>query len=227
MDYKFLYQGAFPIVEINLKQGESIKAEADAMIAMSGTLDVTGNMNGGFLGSLARNFLAGESMFFQDLVASRGNGYALIGHAIPGDIIDVELDGSYGLLVQKNGYLASTNHINVNTTPQNLAQGMFSREGLFVLKVSGTGTVFISSYGAIHAINLEPNEEIVVDNGHLVAWADYMNYKIEKASNGWVSSITSGECLVCRFRGPGVVLVQTRNPSGFASWIQRLLPPRN
>ena len=47
-----------------------------------------------------------------------------------------------------------------------------------------------------------------------------MNYTIEKASNGWISSFMSGEMLVCRFRGPGTVLIQTRNPSAFASWIR-------
>jgi len=51
-----------------------------------------------------------------------------------------------------------------------------------------------------------------------------MNYTIEKATRGWVSSFTSGEGLVCRFKGPGPILIQTRNPKGFGSWIQRLLP---
>ena len=72
----------------------------------------------------------------------------------------------------------------------------------------------MSSYGAIHAINLAQGEEYIVDNGHLVAWADYMQYQITKASNGWINSIMSGECLVCRFKGPGIVLIQTRNPNG-------------
>ena len=112
----------------------------------------------------------------------------------------------------------------MDTALQNLAQGFFSKEGFFVLNVRGRGTVFLSSYGAIHAINLAAGEEIVVDNGHLVAWPDYMNYKIEKASNGWISSVMSGECLVCRFRGPGPVLIQTRNPESFAGWVRGMMP---
>ena len=32
----------------------------------------------------------------------------------------------------------------------------------------------------------------------------------------------SGECLVCRFRGPGKVLIQTRNPKGFKNWLTKL-----
>ena len=67
----------------------------------------------------------------------------------------------------------------------------------------------------------------MVDNGHLVAWPDYMDYKIEKASGGWVSSLISGEALVCRFTGPGVVLIQTRKPEAFTQWIQSLLPVSN
>ena len=224
MQYKILYPDAFPVVQCDLQRGESLKAESDAMVSMSATLDVTGAMDGGLLSGIARRVLAGESFFFQKIVASRGPGSVLLGHAAPGGIIDVELDGSYALKVQKNGFLASTDSIQVDTTVQNLSQGLFSREGFFVLNISGRGTVFLSSYGAIHAINLNAGEEVLIDNGHLVAWPDYMQYKIEKASNGWISSVMSGECLVCRFRGPGTVIIQTRNPSSFAQWLKGILP---
>ena len=75
-------------------------------------------------------------------------------------------------------------------------------------------------------LDLEEGEEVVIDNGHLVAWPDYMHYKIEKASNGWISSLTSGECIVCRFRGPGVVLIQTRKPEAFSEWLTKMMPAR-
>ena len=137
--------------------------------------------------------------------------------------MDVELDGSYGMIVQKGGFLAAEESINVDSKMQGLMQGLFSQEGFFLLKLTGRGVAFLSSYGVIHVLNLEQGEEVIVDNGHLVAWPDYMDYKVEKASNGWVSSIMSGECLVCRFRGPGPVLIQTRNPSGFEGWIQSIV----
>ena len=227
MNYQILYQDAFPVVKCDLAQGESIKAESDAMVAMSGTLDVNGSMGGNLISGIARRVLAGESFFFQNIVASRGPGYVLLGHPIPGGIIDVDLDGSYNLRVQKDGFLAATQGIQVDTAIQNLAQGIFSREGFFVVNARGRGTVFLSSSGAIHAINLDPGEEAIVDNGHLVAWPDYMNYRIEKASNGWISSIMSGECLVCRFRGPGTVLIQTRNPASFTQWIKKMTGSNN
>lgn len=221
MEYEILYQDAFPMVKCQLRRGERIKAEANAMIGRSSNIEVTGGTEGGIMKGLTR-MLAGESFFFQYLSADRGDGEVLFGHSIPGSIVDVELDGSYGLRVQKDGFLAATEGVQVSTKVQNLSKGLFSGEGLFVLEVSGKGTAFLSSYGAIHAINLEPGEEYIVDNGHLVAWADYMYYNIEKAANGWGNSIMSGEYLVCRFRGPGIVLIQTRNPKGLKNWLSGL-----
>ena len=227
MKYEILYPEAFPIIKCHLRRGEKIKAESDAMIAMSSTIDVEGKMEGGFFKGLMRKVLTNESMFFQELSANRGDGEVLLGHALPGGIVAVELDGSYGLIIQKDGFLASTSDVNVDTKIQNLSQGLFSGEGLFILKATGQGTIFVSSYGVIHPITLQANEEFIIDNGHLVAWCDYMHYSIEKASNGWLSSITSGEGLVCRFRGPGTVLIQTRNSESFKSWIKSMIPTKD
>lgn len=223
MNYKVLYQDAFPILNVDLQPGEMIKAESDAMVSMSPTIDLDGKMEGGLLQGLGR-MLAGEKFFFQTLHARRGPGNVLLAPSIPGGIQDVELDGSYSLCVQKDGFLAATQGIEVSTQMQNLFKGVFSGEGFFILKVGGKGMVFLNSYGAIHAINVPEREEVIIDNGHLVAWPDYMSYNMEKATSGWISSITSGECIVCRFRGPGTVLIQTRNPKGFGSWIRRFIP---
>ncbi|MBB3109785.1 uncharacterized protein (TIGR00266 family) [Paenibacillus phyllosphaerae] len=223
MRHEILYQGAFAMLKVELAPGESIKAESGAMVSMSPGLELKGTMDGGIMRGLGR-MLSGESFFFQELVAERRGGEVLLAPSAIGDIQSVELDGSYRLLVQKDGFLACTSGIQVKTQMQNLARGFLSGEGFFIVEISGRGTVFISSYGAIHAINLAAGEEMVIDNGHLVAWPDYMDYRIEKASKGWISSITSGEAIVCRFRGEGVVLVQSRSPKGFGNWIRQYLP---
>ncbi|WZL72911.1 TIGR00266 family protein [Clostridiaceae bacterium 35-E11] len=223
MNYKILYQDAFPLLEVQLQRGDMVKAESGAMVSMSNTVDVEGKAEGGIMQGLGR-MLAGEKFFFQTLVANRGPGEVLLAPSIPGGIVDVELDGSYSMCVQKDGFLAATQNIQVSTQMQNLAKGFFSGEGFFIVRISGNGTVFLNSYGAIHAVNVSAGEEVIIDNSHLVAWPDYMQYTIEKASRGWVSSFTSGEGLVCRFRGPGTVLIQTRNPRGFGDWIQQFIP---
>ncbi len=223
LNYELLYPGAFTMLKVRLPQGERIKAESDAMVAMSSTVDVEGKMEGGIMGGIGRMF-TGESFFFQQLVANRGPGEVLLAHAIPGDIKAIEMDGSRAYILQKDGFFAGSNSLEVSTKMQNLSQGLFSGEGFFVIKVSGRGTLFVSSYGAIHPIDVPAGGEVIIDNSHLVAWPDGMRYKIEKASSGWISSFTSGEGLVCRFYGPGLVLIQTRNPKGFGSWIKQFIP---
>ena len=221
MKYEILYSGAFAMLKVNLGSGESVKAEMGAMVSMTPNINLRGTVDGGILRGLGR-MLSGEKFFFQELTAAGGQGEVLLSPGSIGDIEAIELDGSYKLYVQKDGFLAGTQGIEVNTKMQNLARGFLSGEGFFIVEISGRGTVFLSSFGAIHAINLAPGEEMIIDNGHLVAWPDYMNYKIEKAASGWISSLTSGEAIVCRFRGEGVVLVQSRNPAGFGQLDQIL-----
>ena len=220
--YEILYPDSYPMVRVRLQQGESLKAESGAMVAMSSTIDVAGKLEGGLLGGLGR-MLSGEKFFFQTLTAKRGAGEVFLAPAALGGVIALELDGSTGYIVEKDGFLAGSESLSVSTTTQNLMQGFFSGEGFFVLRISGRGRLFISSAGAIHPIDLGAGEEFVVDNQHLVAWPDTISYHIEKASSGWISSFTSGEALVCRLRGPGRVYIQTRNPAAFGSWIRRFI----
>jgi uncharacterized protein (TIGR00266 family) len=226
LTYRVLYRGAFAMVEVHLEAKQSIKAQSDAMVAMDPTIDVEGKLDGGLLGGLGR-MLSGETFFFQTLVASRGRGVALLAPAEPGDLVPIRLAGSQSYILQKDGFLAASEGVQISTTVQSPTRGLFSGEGLFVLRAQGRGVLFVESYGSIHALEVPPGQEMIVDNGHLVAWPAAMQYSLEKASSGWISSFTSGEGLVCRFRGPGTVFIQTRNPKAFASWLARLLPSAN
>jgi len=226
MKFNIIYPGAFSTLEVSLDEGEAIKAESGAMITMSETVDVDSKMERGLLGGLTRKLLTGETLFFQTLTASRGKGDVLMASAYPGEIAILELDGSEEYILQKDGFLAAEESIEISTKAQNLTKGLFSGEGFFVMRISGKGKIAISTYGGIHKISLAPGETKIIDNSHMVAWSANSNYNIEKASKGWVSSFTSGEGLVCRFQGPGEVYIQTRNSPGFGSWVRQFIPTR-
>ena len=224
MKSEILYPGAFPMVRIELASGESVKAESGAMVACSPTVDVESKMEGGLLGALSRKMLSGEKFFFQTLRASRGPGEALLAPTVPGDIVILELDGVNEYLVQKDGFLAGAEGVKIETRTQSLSRGLLGGEGFFILRMSGTGSLILNSFGAVHKVELKPDQEYIVDNSHLVAWTATTSYNIEKASAGWIASFTSGEGFVCRFRGPGIVYIQSRNPSGFGNWIRQFIP---
>jgi uncharacterized protein (AIM24 family) len=86
------------------------------------------------------------------------------------------------------------------------------------------GILKIGQFGLTTCEQLRPGEQHIVDNGHLVAWS--CDYKIEKAGGGSMTSLKTGEGLVCRFTGPGSVYVQTRNFDDFTSFIRSVAGPR-
>ena len=211
MNYKILYQGAFSMLEVELEQNESIKAESGAMVTMSENFDIDGKVDGGIGKALARSFLSNEKFFFQKIVATRGSGKSLLAPGVLGDIAAIDLSGE-DYIIQKDGFFASTPKIDISTKVQGIVKGLFSGEGFFLLKASGFGKLFVSSFGNIHEMELQPNEKVIIDNKHLVAWRADMDYQITKASKSIWSSMTSGEMLVTKFTGPGKVYIQSRNP---------------
>lgn len=215
---------SFAQLAVDLKKGESVRAESGAMVSMSGDLVLESSMKGGIMGGIARKFLGGESFFLQKVSAESADGEVVFAPSYPGDIIVLDLDGSQDFLLQKQAFLAAESGVDVGTKAQNMAQGIMSGEGFFIMKASGQGQLAISSFGAIYKRTLKPGEELVVDNGHLVAWSSLLNYKISKPGKGWVSAFTSGEGVVCRFTGPGDVYIQSRNPSSFGPWLLKYLP---
>jgi len=223
-EYDVLYPGSYAMARVKLKHGQMIKAESDAMVAMSPTVDVQGKMEGGVLGALGRKFLTGESAFFQTLTASRGDGEVLLAPSTPGDVQILELNGSNFFYVQKEGFLAGDATLNIETASQGIIKGLLSGEGIFIQRISGVGKLVVSSFGAIHKLTLAPNEMMVVDNAHLVAWSGSVSYEVVRSSKGIMDTLTSGEGLVCNVRGPGDMYIQSRNKGSFGNWIAQFLP---
>ena len=66
-----------------------------------------------------------------------------------------------------------------------------------MVRCTGQGTVFVSSYGAIRQLDLGAGEQHTVDTGHMVAFDDSVQYSVGK-SGGWKSTLFSGEGLAVK-----------------------------
>lgn len=224
MKFDILYKDTFPLVDVHLENGECIKAESGAMVSMSSNINLEGKMEGGLGKAIGRMF-SGEKFFFQRLTAQNGNGKVQLAPTNIGNIMHLNIQKGTEYLIQKDGFLAGSDTINIDTHVQNLTKGLFSGEGFFVLRASGYGDLFLNAFGAIHPIHLQAGETHIVDNAHLVAWESNINYNIKMASSkGILSSFTSGEGFVTEFTGPGTIYIQTRNFRGFAYSLP--IPPK-
>jgi uncharacterized protein (TIGR00266 family) len=223
MNFEIIANGTFAALKVMLARGESIKAESGAMVSMDTTIEVEGKLDGGILGGLGR-ILAGETMFLQTLSATEEDGEVILAPTMLGNIVEIDLDGNTTWNIAKDGFFAGDMNLTISTKMQNLSKGLFSGEGFFVVKVSGQGTLFASSFGSIVKVDIGAGKDYIIDNHHLVAWPENTKIKIEKASKGWLSSFTSGEGLVTRVSGPSEVYIQTRNAKAFGSWMGGHIP---
>lgn len=211
---------AYATARVELAPGDSLKAEAGAMLAMRGDIDMK-TASGGIVRGLKRAMLGGES-FFQNTYTARGAGTLWLAPPLPGDVRHVEMVG-VPLIVQDGSYLASHPRVVVDTSWQG-ARGFFSGEGFAMLRVSGSGPLLLSSYGAIEEHALMSGERLAVDTGHLVAFTEGMPHQLRRVSRGLKSLIFSGEGIVSEFTGPGVVYTQSRSSQSFLQWLSRRLP---
>ena len=227
MHFDIQYNPAHSLATAHLNPGESVRAEAAAMVSMSSGISVSTNMThkagGGFMGAMKRGLLGGES-FFQNLYTATAPGaHVSLAPKLCGSMVTHELAGSEELFIQASSYVAAPETVNLDTKWQGF-KAFFSGESLFFLRASGRGPVLVNAFGAIELLELDG--EMIIDTGHLVAFTSGLEYSIDKAGGGWIQSFLSGEGLVLRMRGRGRVYLQTRNPSEFGTTVGRLLPPR-
>jgi uncharacterized protein (TIGR00266 family) len=221
MEYSIDHRPVFTTLTIKLAAGESIKGESGAMISMSHNINLKSKKQGKGLGGMFKAAIGGENFFSSQFTAQDGPGEVVLAPGVPGDIIAFNMGGKT-IFAQSGAYIAGSEELELST--RGSLKAMISGEGLFLQKISGSGRVFLNSYGAVYERSLGDGEHYIVDNGHLVAFEETVTYTLRKAAKGLFSTFVSGEGLVCNFCGPGKLWLQTRNLKGFASLIAKLMP---
>ncbi|TCI02005.1 TIGR00266 family protein [Corallincola luteus] len=216
MDIELTHRPGNTAAKVTLQAGETITAEAGAMIAMSGNMDITTTThkkNSGGLFKAAKRMLGGESLFLNHFEPKGDSGTVFFGTDLAGDMMTMELDNDT-LIVQSGSYLASDSGIDVDLGWQGF-KSLFSGEGVLWLNLKGQGKVILSSFGAIYPV--EVDGEYIVDSGHIVAFDETLDFSITKAGKSWLHSWLGGEGLVCKFKGTGTVWCQSHNTSSFGN----------
>ena len=221
MQVEILYRPSYSVARVTLERREKIQVESGSMVGMSPDMGMETEAKGGFLKSISRSMFGGESFFMNTYTGEKDGDRVLLAPPLPGDIAVVEMQGD-SLLVQSGSYLGSSAGIQVDTKWSG-AKTFFGSEGLIMLRISGTGTLIVSSYGAIHPVELKAGERFVVDTGHLVTFEEQVNYDLKKVA-GWKSTLFSGEGLVAELTGPGNINLQSRSQDSFLSWLIPRLP---
>jgi len=221
VEVQIQHRPSYALAIAKLASNENIQVEAGSMVGMSPGVQVETQARGGILKSLARSMLGGESFFINTYRAPAQGGEIMMAPALPGDMTVRQMGGET-LLVQSGSYVASGEGVEVDTKWGG-PKTFFAREGLILLKVSGSGPLLLSSYGAINDMELAAGESYTVDTGHLVAFSERLGFEVRRIG-GLKSTLFSGEGLVVELTGPGRFWLQTRSEDAFLTWLIPKLP---
>ncbi len=125
----------------------------------------------------------------------------------PGQVIPLQL-GEKQYRLNDGAFLALDGTAYYTMERQSVGKAIFGGQGgLFVMTTQGQGTLLANAFGSIKRIELH-NQEVTIDNAHVVAWSQSLNYNIH-LENGFWQSIGTGEGVVNTFQGTGEVYVQS------------------
>ena len=217
MKHQIICEPTYSAVEVSLDAGERFVAESGAMAWMSANIQTETSTRGGIMAGMKRKLLTGESFFQNTYYPEGGPGTVTFAPGSAGDIAAHELKNSE-LLLEKGAYLASSEGVTCDSKWDGL-RGFFN-EGMFVLRVTGTGTLFFNAYGDIYPIDIDG--EYVVDNGYAVAWEPQLTYQLTRGRK--IRSFLFSDQLLLRFSGKGRIWLQSRSPRSLAAWVYPFRP---
>lgn len=209
-------------VEIMLDPGETIIAEAGAMMYMDSAIKMDtifgdgsgkeGNDLMGKLFSAGKRMITGESLFMTAFT-NTGNIKRCVSFAAPypGTVVPFDLSDYGGVLIcQKDSFLCAAKGISVGIAFQRkIGVGLFGGEGFIMQKLEGDGLAFMHAGGTIIKKDLQPGETLMLDTGCLVAMTGNINYDIKFAGN-IKTALFGGEGLAfATLTGPGTAWLQS------------------
>ncbi|HOT93372.1 MAG TPA: TIGR00266 family protein [Anaerolineae bacterium] len=234
IDYK-IFGDDLQFVEIELDRGETVIAEAGAMVYMENGIAFESKMGDGSKPSsgffdkvldVGKRVITGESLFMTHFTnVYEGKRHVAFGAPYPGKIIPIDLDEVGGeLLCQKDSFLCAALGTEISIAfNKKIGVGLFGGEGFILQRLRGDGMVFIHAGGTIVEKRLE-NDKILIDTGCIVAFESQISYNIERAGN-LKSMIFGGEGLfLATLQGTGRVWIQSLPFSRLADRILQTAP---
>jgi len=208
------------LVEIELDPGETVIAEAGAMLYMEDGISFDTKMGDGSnpraglfdkLLAAGSRVMAGETLFITHFTNQGwGKKHVAFSAPYPGTILAINLqEHQNSLIFQKDAFLCAALGTRISMRfNKKFGAGLFGGEGFILQNLTGDGMVFIHAGGTVIERQLN-NEVIRVDTGCVVGFEESIDFDIQKAG-GMRSMVFGGEGLfLATLRGTGKIWLQS------------------
>lgn len=204
-----LIGNVYQALEVTLESNESFYSERSAMIYMDSGIEqeITSSSNG-IMGALS-SVLSGESLFIVRYTNRDRIPRKLVVSGRSGSLKYLKISAGQNLILKRGDYVASNNKVNIDIS---LSLNKFlTGIGLSFQRITGDSTVFFDSIDTLIERDLQPGEEITVDENHVKALLGINDNQISIQRNtNIMRNLVSGEgFLMTRIVGPGKVFLST------------------
>lgn len=201
-------------LSVQLDEGEKINSEAGKMSWMTSNIKMKTKGQG--IGKIVSRVLANESFFINEFTSEAGTGIVTFSTDEAGKIVPVELASDKpGIVFQRGSYLCSEIGVERSTVLiKRLTAGIFGGKGFILQKVKGEGSAHLIADGEVVMYELSAGEQMLVDQGNLLAFEDTVDFDIQTVKGGAMNWFFGGEGIFLgSLKGPGKVWMQTRKIS--------------
>ena len=201
----------FKCLEVLLEPGDTFFCERGAIVYHEDGIDKNVKVVDKGLTGLLKRKLSGESIFLVELY-NRSNSMKKLLISGKMGILPIDLNQFNGSIICRAGYyLASSKNVDVDFS-LNLSS-LISNSRLILQKITGTGTVFLDSYGTSINLDVKAGTSVIVDEKHFLCINSNAINQLRSTFSG--KGFLAGEGLsMYEISGPATVYVTSHNIIG-------------
>ena len=201
--------GFYQCLEITLQQDECVFAKRGTLVCMDSGIRQTVIMNGSGIRDIVSAKLSGESIFLIKYTNTRDQPQNLTLSGRQGAIYPFQLTSGHTLIVRRKDYISSSRlvAIDIHLSYNKMLKGT---EPAFQ-KLRGDAVVFFSYLGNLVKRELQPGEDIIVDEDRIKALYDIGDSQINWQKHGSIlRNMIAGEGMfLTRITGPGTICLSS------------------
>src|SRR3954447_12148226 len=218
-----------PVLEVHLTPGESVVAESgqlgwfDDGIELETTTALAGADG---MWDAAKRTFGGGTFFMTRYASTTQPGTVAFPARLPGKIFQVPLGADRSYLIQRHGFLAGLEGVELTTAfdASHFGSGMLGGFGFLLQKLGGFGHAWVELAGELSEYDLEPGQSLRVHPAHIGVVEQSVEYELTTVP-GIKNKVFGGDGLfLVRLTGPGKVWLQSMSLPMLAHALMPYLP---
>jgi uncharacterized protein (TIGR00266 family) len=192
-------------LNVDLQGNDKIYADAGKLVSKTQTVKMVPRMRGGIVGAIVRD-AEGASAFLTEYQSTSGVGTVALAGSLPGKIVPITLVEGQTFIAEHAAFIAAEDSVKLTLQLVKISAAMFGGAGFILQKFEGPGTVFIHIIGNVVEYNIDEDNPLEIDPGHIAGFDSNLKYEITFVDN--IRSMMFGGMgvFLAKFEGKGRVL---------------------